>query len=307
VSLSDAKILENVRLAAGCGAKSTMLLVVALASLSATSVDDALERILRLRGEIARIDRETARPHRALAELEPELLTDPPIARMRLDVRDHELRGRLVFKGLAQQKSFIQVAALAIAGVDLSDSDAELLDEIGVIAQLADPRIWPLTVSRRIAVNGGAAGDALIAGLAALTTEQMTGLPAAGFIRFLDRVEGLVERGGTVDSVVDGVLARGERIAGVGRPVLLGIDERVPPMLDAIQRHQRAGGSSMRLMREVGSALERAKGLRVNSGGVYGALVRDLSFSADAAATFALLYFVVPLLTHSVVLPDPLA
>jgi hypothetical protein len=63
----------------------------------------------------------------------------------------------------------------------------------------------------------------------------------------------------------------------------------------------------MRLMREVGSALERAKGLRVNSGGVYGALVRDLSFSADAAATFALLYFVVPLLTHSVVPPDPLA
>lgn len=300
MSLSDEKILENVRLAAGCGARPTMLLVVALASMSATSVDDALERILRLRAEIARIDRETRRPHPGLADLEPELLRDPPTARMRLDVRDHELRGRLVFAELAGKKSFIQVAALAIAGVDLSGSDAELLDEVGVIAQLADPRIWPLAVSRRIAANGGAGSDAFIAGLATLMTAQMTGMPAGGFVRFLDRVERLVADGRTVESVIDEILERRERVPGVGRPVLYGIDERVPPMLDAIRRHQREDGPSVRLARELGAVLERRKGLLVNSAGTYGALVRDLGFSAGAAQTFAWLYFAVPLLTHSV-------
>ncbi|MFO0570961.1 MAG: hypothetical protein U0263_35330 [Polyangiaceae bacterium] len=296
--LTDDKVLENVQLAAGCGSSPTMLLTVALASMGAHSIDEALERLGRLRDEIVRLDKETARPHATLAELEPELVEDPPVARMRLDVGDHELRGRLVFKELLGKKSFIQVAALAIAGVELSDSDAELLDHEGVLTQLADPRIWPLTVTKRIAGNGGSLTESVIAGLATLCTEQMTVMPVAGFMRFLDRIGAMVRGGQTVDQAVAETLGEGERVPGIGRPVLRG-DERVGPKLEMARRHGRADGPSMKLAAEVDCALASRKGLRVNSAGFQGALLRDLGFAPDAAAAFCLIYFVVPLLTHA--------
>lgn len=295
--LDDDKLLENVRLAAGCGARPTMLLTVALASTGAKTVDEALGRLNRLSGEIARIDRETPRPHAALAELEPELIDDPPVARMRLDMGDHELRGRLVFGELLGKKSFMQVAALAIAGIEISESDGQLLDEIGVLAQLADPRIWPLTVAKRIAASGGSLAEAVTAGIASLCTDQMAGIPIAGFMRFLERVENEVCEGRTVESVLREVLATRERIPGVGRPVLRG-DERVPPMLEAIRRHGRGEGASVVLALRIDQVLVREKGLQMNSAGLCGAVMRDIGFSPDAAAAFCLIYFLVPLLSH---------
>ncbi len=128
-------------------------------------------------------------------------------------------------------KSFIQIAALAIAGVDLSDSDARLLDHVGVLTQLADPRIWPLTVTRRVASNGGSLAESVVAGLATLCTEQMTALPVAGFMRYLDRVAAMTAAGASVKQAVAETVGAGERVPGVGRPVL-GNDERVPPKLD---------------------------------------------------------------------------
>jgi hypothetical protein len=295
----DERVLENVRLAAGCGAGPSMLLSVALASLGATSIQEALAGLDRLREEILQIERDTPRPHRKLAELEPFLVARPPVARMRLEIRDHELRGRLVFRELVPTKSFMQVAALSIANVELTESDGKLLDEIGVAAQLADPRIWPLAVARRISASGGSLAEAVTSGLATLCTPQMTGLPAAGFMRFLDRIQPEVDAGRSVERVLLDSLEKGERIPGVGRPVILGVDERVPPMLAAAERHGRANGHSVTLARELHRALHEHKGLGVNSAGVFGAIARDLGFTPDAAAAFCLIYFLVPILTHS--------
>lgn len=286
----DEQILENVRLAAGCGASATGLLTVALASSGAKTVAEALATLNALHTEIARLERETPRPHSTLAEVAPT----PEVARMRPDVDDHELRGRLVFAELLGKASFMQVAALAIAGVELSRSDAELLDDIGVLAQLADPRIWPLAVTRSIAATGGTLAEAVVAGIATLCTAQMTGIPSAELIRFLDRVR----PGESVEDAARAALSRGERIPGVGRPVLRG-DERVRPMLEAMARHHRLEGPSVRLARELDAFLTREKGLGVNSAGYCGALMRDLGFAPNAAAAFCLIYFLVPILTHA--------
>jgi hypothetical protein len=296
--LNDDKVLENVRLAAGCGASPTMLLTVALASMGDGSMDSAFDRLVRLRDPISRIAHDTPRPHARLAELEPELESDPPIARMRLDVADHELRGRLVFKDLLSKQSFMQVAALAIAGIELSESDAQLLDHEGALTQLSDPRIWPLTVTRRIAVNGGTLAESVVAGLATLCTEQMTVLPVAGFMRYLGRVESHVRGGCSVEQAVAATLDQGERVPGIGRPVLKA-DERVPPMLELARRFGRADGPSMALALQIDAVVAERKALRVNSAGFQGALLRDMGFSPDAAAAFCLIYFLVPLLTHA--------
>lgn len=294
----DSLVLENVRLAAGCGAAPALLLSVALASAGPASVGEALALLARLGGEIERLHAGTPRPHPKLAELEPELRREPELARMRLDVGDHELRGRLVFGELLGKKSFLQVAALAIAGVELSDADAELLEHEGVLTQLADVRIWPLAVTRRVAAAGGSLAECVVAGLASSCTPQMTVMPVAGFMRFLAEVEAELAAGAALDAVVRARLASGERIAGLGRPVL-GADERVPPKLALAERYGRAAGRNMRLAREIDALVSRAKGLRVNSAGFQGALLGDLGFSADAAAAFCLLYFLVPVLAHA--------
>lgn len=296
--LNDERLLENVRLAVGCGARGAQLLTVALGSMGDVSSEHALDRLARLREDILRLEGQTPVPHRELAELEPALAREPPVARMRLDVGDHELRGKLVFGELLGKKSFMQVVARSIAGVELTASDGRLLDDIGVLAQLSDPRIWPLTVTRRIAKGGGSLAQAVTAGLATLCTPYMTGLPAAAFMRVLDRVEPKVLAGHSVESAVGELLESGERLGGVGRPVLRG-DERVAPMLEMARRHGRYDGRSVTLAREVDAELAKRKGLHVNSAGFCGAILRDLGFAPDAAAAFCLVYFLVPLLTHA--------
>ena len=301
---ADWRVLENVRLAAGCGAGPAMLLSVALATASPRSVRDALDFLGRLGPLIEDTVRTTSAPHAALAELEPELLREPELAKLRLDIGDHELRGRLLFGELLGKRTFFQVAALAIAGVELSARDSELLEHDGVLTQLADPRIWPLAVVRRIAAGGGTLAEAVVGGVASLCTPQMTGLPSAGFMRFLDQVEAEQAGGSTLESLLGRTLSNGERVAGIGRPVL-GRDERVAPMLRLAARYGRAAGPSMRLARRVDAVVKRIKGLRVNSAGYHGALLRDLGFSPAAAAAFCLLYFIVPVLAHAVFLDEP--
>ncbi len=115
-------------------------------------------------------------------------------------------------------------------------------------------------------------------------------------MRFLD-VETANRDGRNVESLLREVLATGERIPGVGRPVLRG-DERVPPMLEAIRRHGRDEGASVALAIEVDRVLTREKGLQVNSAGLCGAVTHDIGFSSDAAAAFCLIYFLVPVLAN---------
>lgn len=293
--MPDAAV-ENARIAAGCGASPTMQLVVALASLGDVGIDDAIDRLGELRQRLRTIDQETPRPHRTLAE--PPASDAPPVAQMRLEIADHELRGRLLFGELAAKRSFMQVAALSIAGVELSSDQAAVLDEIGVCTQLSDPRIWPLAVAGRIADSGGTLAAAFTAGVATLCTPLMTGPPVAGFMRFLDEVAPRLQAGEAIERVVGEALAGAASIPGVGRPVLRG-DERVAPMLRAMVRYGHGEGPGVTLTRRLDRELDRRKGLHVNSAGYFGGLLRDFGFSPEAGAAFSLIYFAVPLLTHA--------
>lgn len=296
---SDRELLENVRLAAGCGAAPGMLLAVAAASMGDVSLREGIETLSRLADDLERVEAGTARPHRELAVLPPELSLEPEVARMRPDLDDHEVRGRLLFGELLGERSFFQVAALAIAGLELGRSDSEMLGELGVVTQLADPRIWPLTVARRVAGHGGSLAGSVVAGLATLCTEQMTVLPVGAFMRFLDRVDERVGEGDTVEGMLREIVQSGERIPGVGRPVLRG-DERVPWKLDVAKRFGRDRGRSIQLAQRIDEAIFELKGLRVNSAGFQGALLRDLGFDSASGAAFCLLYFLVPVLTQAV-------
>jgi hypothetical protein len=281
------------------GAAPAEVIAAALASLPPKAT------VARLMAELRRIEPELRRlaehgaPElaRKAATLEASLEFEPELARVRPELRDHEIRGRLLFRELGKGRSFFQVAAWSIAGLDLDARDARLLEQLGVNTQLLDPHIWPLAVARRIASFGGPTVRSLVGGMAALFTPNITIEPVASFMRFLDEVDAAVRGGSSVERVVASELRRHRRIAGFGRPVL-GPDERVPHALRLAKRLGRAGGPSVLLARAVEEELRRAKGLRINSAGLQGAIMRDIGFAPDAAAAFCALYFVVPLLAQ---------
>lgn len=293
-------ILEAARLAVITGAPPLLVAIAAMAAAEARSVTEVAALLTERAGAIdALIAAGPGEQRRRPAPLEPWLRFEPELGRARPELSDHEIRGRLLFGELLGQKSFFQIVAWAIGGVDLGATDAALLAHSGVLTQLLAAEIWPLALTRRIAARGAGLGPALVGGVAALCTPNLAGLPVAGFMRFLAQLERDMARGRSLDEVIASVVQRRERIPGVGRPVL-GPDERVPQQLALYARYGREGGPSVRLAVAVDRSLFAAKGLRLNSAGMHGALLRDLGFSPAAAAALSTLYFIVPVLAHAV-------
>jgi len=290
---------DNAGLAAACGTDPVMTLAVALASSGLSARDEALDALAKEREAVDAAIRDAANQARQPAALEPELVYEPELAKVRPDVRDHEIRGKLLFRELVGQRSFFQVSAWAIAGLELSATDAELLEQLGINTQLMDARIWPLAVTRRIAAQGGGLARALVGGIASLCTPNLAVQPVAGFMRFLDRVELEVAAGRALRTVLGEVVERRERIAGLGRPVL-GPDERVPQVEELATRYGRAQGKSVARAHEIDEFFFEHKGLKINSAGLQGALMRDMGFSPAAACAFCILYFIVPVLAQAV-------
>jgi hypothetical protein len=300
-------VVENARVAAMCGAEPGMAIAVAIASSGARSADDVFRLLDEKR---AALTAAIAAPGglKAMPPLEEELRYTPELATMHLDVGpgeqgDHDIRGRRLFAELLGKKDFFQVAALAIAGVELSDDDAELLGHCGVLTQLMDVRIWPLTVVRRVAARGHGLAASVVAGMATLINPRMAVLPVAGFMRALDRIDEDMRGGLSLEASLDGFFRRKEKIPGVGRPVV-GKDERVAPKLALFERYGRRDGPSVRLAVALDALVAQTKGLGVNSAGYQAALLRDLGFAPNAAAAFCLLYFAVPVLAQAVYADD---
>ncbi|HEY1692776.1 MAG TPA: citrate/2-methylcitrate synthase [Polyangiaceae bacterium] len=290
--------MENARLARVTGAEPTEMLAAALATLGASSIDDALDRLTELRKDLTRLAiRDARRDARRPAPLPAGMVYEPELARARPDRKDHEIRGRLLYGELLGRHTFFQVAAWSIAGLRLSRRDATLLEHLGVNTQLLDPRIWPLAVTRRIARRGAPLARSLVGGIAALFTPNITVEPVAAFMRILDEAQAAVDGGTPVAAFVEARLRAGRRFAGFGRPVL-GPDERVPHALRLARRFGRGSGASVRLALAIERALRESKGLAVNSAGIQGAIMRDMGFAPAGAAAFCALYFVVPLLAH---------
>jgi hypothetical protein len=292
-------VARNVELAARCGAPAPMMAAVALASAGVATMGEAIAFMSHYGSALVQAGREKLDGVKSLAELEPAVRFTPELARVRPDLGDHEIRGKLVFHDLVGKRSFFQVAALAIAGLELSTPHAELLECLGVNTQLLDVRIWPLTVTRRIAAHAGGFARAVLGGMATMLNPNMAVQPVGGFMRFLERCDAGCRAGIDLETQLQEVLARREKVPGIGRPAL-GPDERNAQVLELARRFDCDGGSSWQLAWRIDEFFHRMKGHHINSAGLQGALMRDMGFSPSAATAMCVLYFVVPILAHAV-------
>ncbi len=288
----DARVMRNVELARTCGASPAVVIAVALLTANPATLEDAVAFVQRYGAELAA---SKAGSLSELATLEPELVraTEPG----RVVAHDHDVRGRRLFADLVGKRSFFQVAALGIDNVELGPRDAELLEHLGVNTQLFDVRIWPLNVARRVAASSGLE-QGVVAGLATVLNANMGPPPVGRFMQLLDTLDAGGSRGVSIESQLEDTVRRRERLPGLGRPAL-GPDERNSQVFELARAYGRDGGPSWKLAMAVDDFFARRKGVRINSAGLQGALMRDLGFSPRGATAFCTIYFLVPVVVQA--------
>ena len=204
------------------------------------------------------------------------------VARARWE--DHRFRGWGALHELAGQESYLGITALAATGRRFDAEDRGMLDDLAVILSgAADPRIWPLKITRLVGSYGGT-----IAGFVAgqLCTEcdaigpWVTG-PAGRMLMAISEAT-KTSTGEDFAGIVRGVLKDFRRLPGFGvafRPQ----DER----LLALRRRLEARGRTARpwwtLLERVAEVVRADRGIEPNVAAACAAMLLDMGMTPREA------------------------
>lgn len=134
---------------------------------------------------------------------------------------DHRYFGHAVFEQLAGRTSVTGLVALSVLGRRLHEECLVMLDDIAVVCTLADPRIWPLKMSRLVAAYG-ATMPAVAAGCLILQSARIgpwkTEDAAAVLVELHHQIGDRLEDDSAVDGALEGFFARNSVISGFGAP-----------------------------------------------------------------------------------------
>jgi hypothetical protein len=205
---------------------------------------------------------------------------------------DHRYFGLWAFGELAGNESFTGLTALAITGRRVSTEARAVLDDIAAVMTLADPRIWPLKITRLVASYGGttpavAAGMVLLEGAKIgpwSCTEAATML-----VEFRERLAGVIdgerpntggdEQAGAVRREIDAYRAAHGFVWGFGTPYR-GEDERVVALRDCLRRRgDRDKLPHWRVMELLAAGMKGARNVAPNIGVGVAAACLDLGLA----------------------------
>jgi hypothetical protein len=204
------------------------------------------------------------------------------VARARWE--DHRFRGWGALHELAGQESYLGMTALAATGRRFDAQDRAVLDDLAVILTgAADPRIWPLKITRLVGSYGGT-----IAGFAAgqLCTEcdaigpWVTG--PAGCL--LVAVASAASPGEDFAAAVRGVLKDVRRLPGFGvafRPH----DERLLALRRRLEVHGRTRRRWWMLLERLAEVVRADRGIEPNVAVACAATLLDMGMSPREAQT----------------------
>ncbi len=281
--------IANARDAGMVRAPPYMAIVAALAAVRPGSIGDSIAWLARHRDVLEGAYRDGREGPLRFAELRPEMRFEPELGGLERARDDHRLRDKHLFADLVGRASFFQAAVYAITGIELSARDAEMLEQVGVANIAVDVRAWPMTVTRRVAANGGGVIPAATAGYALLSSPLIAVVAAADCASFLREAGDRVSAGEPVSAIVTSVLAQRRRVMGFGRP-LAGPDERVPVMAAIAGEYGRDQGRYVTLLREVEAEFSRRRGLKTTAAAWAAAIMSDLGFSPDAVNAVCTVY-----------------
>jgi hypothetical protein len=204
---------------------------------------------------------------------------------------EHEYRGYRVFGELAGATSMSGLLAVAVGGLRLSPDDERMLDDLAVCMAVAEPRIWPLKLTRLVASYGGtmagfSAGCGIVDGT---LVGAWTSVAAAQALRALsDDVGDRIDDDDHVSACAAALVTRTRRLIGFGVP-FRPRDERVAALGRCIEARGRSGCRHWRLLSALAAAATRLKALEVNVGAAAAAVMLDLGFSPHDVAPMVFL------------------
>jgi hypothetical protein len=194
---------------------------------------------------------------------------------------EHRYFGHRVFGELTGRESLAGLLALSIVGRRLSPDCSALLDDAAAALTLADPRIWPLKLTRVVATYGHML-PALCAGM--LMEDEARIGPWA----FLEAAKALLELHATlgtgsvaperVREVVDTYLGKHGFIWGFGTP-FRSEDERLVAFRRCVGQRQRDQLPYWKTMELVSQAVRAARKAEPNIGVALAAVLLDMGLT----------------------------
>jgi hypothetical protein len=180
---------------------------------------------------------------------------------------------------------WLGIIALGVTGRRLTESERGLLDDLGVVMTVADPRIWPLKLTRLVASYGDTLAG-LAAGVLSIDEALIGNWTFRSVAALLRRLRRAVTAPGDLPSVEAACreqLGAERRILGFGvssRPV----DERVEMLRSRVAARGRERLEYWTLFENVCEAVFRMKGLRPNIASAAAAVCLDLGFDERETA-----------------------
>ncbi len=202
---------------------------------------------------------------------------------------EHRYFGRAVFADLTGRESLTFLMALSILGRDLSRDCYPVLDDAACALTLADPRIWPLKLTRLVASYGSTV-PAVAAGL--LIEEEArigpwTCAKAAGVLSaFETRIGSRTSESDHVRSVVKAYLAEHRFVWGFGTPFRTQ-DERLVAFRACIARRGKGDGRYWRTLELVADVIREARGTEPNMGVAIAATFLDMGMTPHEVGAMA--------------------
>jgi hypothetical protein len=176
---------------------------------------------------------------------------------------DHKYFGHSVLDGLLGEETLTGLVAMAVVGRRPTGEEKEVLDAMAVSLSAADPRIWPLKVSRIVASYGEMLAGYAAGQLAMLGTNISPRL-ITGAAAHLSRLRGALADGGRpTDDVVREHIARTGILAGYGVP-MRAQDERFLALRGFLERRRRADLPHWKAQEALSTIMWSEHGLRPN-------------------------------------------
>jgi hypothetical protein len=202
---------------------------------------------------------------------------------------EHCYFGRRVFGELAGRESLTGLTALSVLGRPLSPEDCAVLDDAAACLTLADPRIWPLKLTRVIAAYGGTTAAAA-AGLLIEEDARIGPWTCEKAGELLTELQAQLSGSDLADDAVEAVVHRylesHHFVWGFGTP-FRARDERLVAFWACLERRGRRQSPYLRLLDAVARVVTDARQTEPNMGMAIAAAFLDLGIEPHEIGALA--------------------
>lgn len=168
---------------------------------------------------------------------------------------------------------------------------ANLLEVVWVYCtSYPDPRLWNNRVASLAGTSKSTAVLGISAGIAVSEATVYGMRPIKGASDFLLRAKKDLDKGYSLDFIVEREISKYRSIYGYGRPLTHG-DERIPPMIQVAKDAGFSDGHYLKLAFEIEEKLQQKYKMKMNIAAVYAALMCDQKLTALEAYYMTALSF----------------